>query len=85
MLVKGGVENTHRETYIAYKRAMMNMQKEKVEAREKAEQFFAEDAHDYEERIDGRGPFNPLLKMDYVLEGSIGVFLFLFSKVILPK
>lgn len=58
LLVKGGIENTHHSTYRGYKEAMMALQVEKQEAREKAEQFFAEDAYDFEERVDGRGPFN---------------------------
>ena len=44
----------------------------------KAEQFFAEDAYDYEERIDGRGPFNQFLTMNYALEISIAAFLIVF-------
>lgn len=85
LLVKGGLENTHHDSYYAAKEAMKNLQKEKQEAREKAEQFFAEDAYDYEERIDGRGPFNQFLKHDWALEGSVGIFLVIFFKMVMPS
>ena len=58
MLVEGGIGNTHKGTFDTYQNAMYAMMQEKVDARMKAEQFFAEDAYDYEHRIDGRGPFN---------------------------
>ena len=52
--------------------------------RDKAEQFFAEDAYDYEERIDGRGPFNQFLKHDWALEGSVAIFLIFFFRSVMP-
>ena len=47
--------------------------------------MFAEDAFDFEERIDGRGPFNRFLTMDYALECSVAVFLFIFFRIVLPR
>ena len=84
MLVQGGVENTHKDTYEQYRVTMSQIQQDKQEARMKAEQFFAEDAYDYEERIDGRGPFNQFLTMNYALEISIAAFLIVFFQL-LPK
>ena len=84
MLVRGGLENTHYGTYNAYKEAMLQIQREKEEARAKAEQFFAEDAYDYEERVDGRGPFNQFLKHDWALEASVAIFLVIFFRVVMP-
>ena len=78
MLVEGGEENTHKKSLQAFQSMMAQMADEKAEARKKAEQFFAEDAYDYEERIDGRGPFNRFLKHDYALEASVVVFLLIF-------
>ena len=84
MLVRGGLDNTHYGTYNAYKEAMLQIQREKEEARAKAEQFFAEDAYDYEERVDGRGPFNQFLKHDWALEASVAIFLVIFFRVVMP-
>ena len=83
MLVEGGVEHTHKKTYDEYRQAMYDMQAEKAEARVKAEQFFAEDAYDYEERVDGRGPFNQFLSINYALEGAVCVFLVIFFRVVM--
>ena len=85
MLVQGGVENTHKGTYEAYKEAMVQAQEEKAEARMKAEQFFAEDAYDYEERIDGRGPFNQFLSYDWGLEVAVAGFLLVFFHFVMPS
>ena len=85
MLVEGGTENTHFESYFAMRQALLDIQDEKNAARLKAEQFFAEDAYDYEEKIDGRGPFNKFLQMDYALEVSVTGFLILFFKVVMPS
>ena len=65
--------------------ALVKATDEKTEARIKAEAFFAEDAYDYEERIDGRGPFNSFLAVDYALEISVSVFLLIFFRIALPK
>jgi len=85
VLVEGDLSNTHHASYFAMKKAFVDVQVEKEEARAKAEQFFAEDAYDYEERIDGRGPFNKFLTMDWALEVSTAIFLMGFFNVILPK
>ena len=53
LLVKGNVENTHVHSFNAYKQTLIDIQKEREEARLKAEAFFQEDAYDYDERIDG--------------------------------
>jgi len=78
LLVSGGVENTHKKTYDAYRDAMYEAQVQKEETRAKAEEFFAEDAYDYEERIDGRGPFNQFLQRDNVFECCTVVFVAIF-------
>lgn len=85
MLVEGGFENTHKGTFDAYRNAMHQIQNDKAEARVKAEQFFAEDAYDYEERVDGRGPFNQFLQMDYALEVATTAFLLIFFQLVMPK
>ena len=48
MLVEGGVGNTHKASFDRYQHTMQLMLQEQVDARMKAEQFFAEDAYDYE-------------------------------------
>ena len=85
MLVEGGPENTHKQNYEDMRAALVDLQEEQAAARAKAEQFFAEDAHDYEERVDGRGPFNKFLQMDWALEATTATFLYIFFRVALPK
>lgn len=58
LLVKGGLENTHFDNFNNYKKTLIDIKREKEEARLKAESFFQEDAYDFDERIDGQGIFN---------------------------
>ena len=82
LLVKGNVENTHVHSFNAYKQTLINIQKEREEARLKAEAFFQEDAYDYDERIDGQGIFNNFLATPYALEASVALFMTAFFSAI---
>ena len=78
LLVRGGLENTHIDSHQKYKQTLIDIKREKEEARLKAESFFNEDAYDYDERIDGQGIFNKFLAQPYLLEVTMSAFLAMF-------
>ena len=84
MLVQGGADNTHEQSFIDFRGALIDMAEEKLRERERAELLFSEDMYDYDERIDGQGTWNQLLSKSYLLEASMGIFLVSFFAVI-PK
>jgi len=80
-MVRGGKQNTHYENWLAYKRTLIEIQKEKHEKRMKEEAFFQENAYDYDEEIDGDRAINKILaKPYYLLELWIIFFLYLFFR-----
>jgi len=60
------------------------LQDEQKAEREKAEALFREDAYDYESSIDGRGPINQFLEMNWALEGMTLITLVVFLGIV-PK
>ena len=84
VLVRGGLGDTHMESHRKYKQTLLDIQREKEEARLKAESFFNEDAYDYDERVDGQGIFNKFLAQPYALEATMSVLLAVFYSSI-PK
>lgn len=61
MVVRGGKENTHYTHWVAYLQTVFDIQKEKEEKRAKEEALFQENTYDFDEDVDGQGPFNKLL------------------------
>ena len=84
LLVRGGLADTHIESHRRYKETLLDIKREKEEARLKAESFFNEDAYDYDERVDGQGIFNKFLAQPYALEATMSLLLAIFYSSI-PK
>ena len=81
VMVRGGKENTHFDNWLAYKKTLIEIQKEKIAKREKEEEFFQENAYDYDEEVDGNRAINKFLSQPYyLLELVIIVFLTVFFK-----
>ena len=84
LLVEGGIDDTHFKNLHEMKKELMSIAEEKVKEKERAEQLFNEDTYDFDERIDGQGMWNQLLSKDYLFEGAMISFIFIFFRVI-PK
>ena len=44
--------------------------------------MFQEDAYDFDEKIDGRGPFNWFLSKSYALEATTALFIILVFRML---
>ena len=77
-------EVTNHNQYQAFRKFLVDLQDEQKAEREKAEALFREDAYDFEDGIDGRGPINSFLSNDYALEGCTMLSLLVILSI-LPK
>jgi hypothetical protein len=84
-LIKGGLENTHKENFDLFQQTLIAIQEEKAMQKAKEESLFNEDSYDFEERIDGRGPLNHFMSYPFLLEGVMIAFIIIFVRVLPNK
>jgi hypothetical protein len=81
-LVKGGITNTHKESYDKYRQTMQQILREAQEEKQKEEQLFNTDLYDFNEAIDGQGFWNRLLSTSYLFDSLTILFLIVFFRVL---